>query len=190
MKTMLFALGATIALSATAWAQPVIISPTNGTTLYVGETNTIKWNVRPGSWSFVWIRMIDNAAPTNIMMINLNEPNNGSTTWTVGKFGTNTDFTIYVHDGGDDSNVTPIRVTIPNGPRPPKTASVPCTLKPMVSIEWLADTNQTYIVQSARNQVSWNTIIWQGKPATTNASVQVYQDTHGGEFFRVLQVLP
>jgi hypothetical protein len=188
MKKLILALGASLILAAGAQAQPAITGPTNGTVLYTGETNTITWNVRPGSWSFVWIRVIDNANPTNIWILGNNPPNNGSFKWTVDKFGTNTDFTIYVHDGGDDANVTPIHVIIPNGPRPPKTVPVPSAIEQAIAITWQADTTSTYLIESSKNGHVWS-IAAQVQPTTTNGVAFFFRD-QPTQFYRVSKIVP
>jgi len=109
----------------------------------------------------------------------------GANKWTVSKDTAGyTNFSITIYDGGNGANSTTIPIVIPDGTRPPPPPQlVPIQIKKAVSVEWLANTNDIYQVQSSSNLVTWTTVV-QGQAPSTNAAVVFYSD-QASQFFRV-----
>jgi|GEM_PF-4011256 len=169
-------------------AQPVLVAPVQGETFYVGEKVTIEWkSVSPLAWSNVMISLRDSTTGT-MDWIAFNAPNTGKFEWEVKKFNPHTVWNLTISDGGNVTNSTSIWIVIGNGTRPKPPVLVQSTIKRVVSIEWLADTNHTYQVKTSPDLINW-TVAAEGTPLMTNASALFYVDPEMS-FFEVYDITP
>jgi hypothetical protein len=187
MKIMLLMLVLVASSVTTVFAQPIINYPTNDQVLYVGEKVEIKWTPRQGAGSNVSIYL---QSDENGVMdwINISTPNTGTYTWIVGKWNALTKFSLSIRDGGDYANTSTVHIVIPNGPRPPEPLPVPVQIRKVVSIEWLANTNHTYRLESSTNLINWS-VEFEGISEHTNARALFYQE-QPQKYFRVLNLTP
>lgn len=118
MKTIQFLIVSIFLSICHVYAQPVVTSPQEGDVWYAGETNTIKWEVRPNSRATVFIGIGDGMG--QLSWVGFNVPNNGSYSWAVSNPWWYTNVVLSISDGGNATNYTYIHMTIPNGPRPPQ----------------------------------------------------------------------
>jgi hypothetical protein len=185
MKNILIFIGLLLAPQLLQAQAPTVYSPTNGQVFYAGETMNIQWHsTNPGAWSFISIMWQDSGNGTAEWIASYPTPNDGSYTWTVSKDTTwYTNFTITVSDGGSGANETVIPIIIMNGTRPPAPQAVPIQIKKAVAVEWTANTNDVYQVQSSPDLKTWTTVV-QGQAPSTNASVVFYAD-QPSQYFRV-----
>src|SRR3989338_2315226 len=132
-----------------------ITSPTNNQVLYYGEEVDIQWR-SVNSNNFISIRL-QNERNGVMGWLAFITTNNGHFTWMVGppNLGfVSTNYLLTVCDGGDyNINCETIRILIP-GPRP---KPVPIVIRRVVSVEWTADTNHIYRLESSPDLKSWVT---------------------------------
>ena len=181
----------------TAGAQNILF-PAPNTVLYTGDKIPICWKTR-GFGNDVWIHMYDPSWQSGTtIFIGMMEADDGEFQWTVSKgLLAQTNLTLMVfYSGVSGSNlVATIPVTVLPGPRPSDIplptiapASVPVSIRKVVSIEWLAKTNHTYQVKASSNLTNW-TVVAEGQSPDTNATALFYEDQKM-MFFKVEDTTP
>jgi len=94
------------------------------------------------------------------------------------------EYTLAIMDGGNIANVSTVEVTIPPAP-----IQVPVSIRRTISVEWQANTNHLYEIQTSTDLKSWTATGEAFKPAQTNASASFYAEKPT-QYFRVFDKTP